>query len=68
MIHRVFRKLTPEFVKKSGYEFNVLWTNNRYVFIELNKKKDIWKDIPDYDKNVNPYLYDKNKKDVNDDI
>ena len=62
MIPIGLRRLTPYFVKKSAYDFNILWTKERYLLIELTKKPPkhkelmVYKDIPDYDKEVNPFL------------
>lgn len=59
------RVITSEFLKKNNrFNLNILWHNKKYAFIEINKKSIInykdyqsnISDIPDYDKDVNPYL------------
>lgn len=59
--------ITLEFLKKNNkFNLNILWHNEKYAFIEINKKskfdhKDYqsnlyYSDIPDYDKDANPFL------------
>ena len=51
------RRLTPELLKKSPYHFNVLCQYNNHLFVSITPKTwDPWKDIPDYDLDVNPHL------------
>ena len=62
MFNNLTRRLTPIILERSKYNFDVLWSGGKYMVIEFNEKpyKNILKTIPDYDKDVNPYLYDKN--------
>ena len=51
------RRLTPELLKKSPYHFNVLCQYNNHLFVSMTPKTaDPWKDIPEYDLEVNPHL------------
>jgi hypothetical protein len=50
------RRLTPVFVKKNPYHFDILWSKGHYVLIELNPKYPKNEDIPDYDKEANDFL------------
>lgn len=62
------RVLTSEILKKNAMSFNILWHNEKNALIEIAKKPMIdykksqkhlevdYADIPDYDKEVNPYL------------
>lgn len=62
------RIITSEILKKNRINFNILWQNEKYAFIEIAKKPMIdykkskkhleidYSDIPDYDKDVNPFL------------
>ena len=63
MLYTNIRRLTPEIIKRSSVTFDVVWANETNMFIQLNpiKPSDIWKGIPDYDKDANPYLIPSNK-------
>tara|TARA_Y100000816_G_C25789695_1_gene413882 strand:+ start:263 stop:469 length:207 start_codon:yes stop_codon:yes gene_type:complete len=52
------RRLTPEMIRNSKYHFNIVYKSNKYLFIKLSKKDIPYNldEIPDYDKNVNPFL------------
>ena len=62
------RIITSEILKKNRITFNILWQNETYAFIEIEKKTMIdckksqkhlevdYADIPEYDKDVNPFL------------
>ena len=50
------RRLTPAFVKRAPYHFDILWSKGQYVLIEINPKYPKIKDIPDYDKEANDFL------------
>ena len=47
MTYTAIRRLTPELIKYSNYHFNVIWSGEKYMLIELTKKpnKNIWNSI-----------------------
>ena len=34
------RRLTPEIVKNSKYDFNIMWNSSQFIFIKLTEKKN----------------------------
>ena len=51
------RRLTPEIVKNSKYDFNIMWGANKFLFIKLSEKKTIVPEsIYDHDKDTSPTL------------
>ena len=65
MIPPRLQQLGWKFIKKSPYKFNILWSKENYMLIELTKKQNLYKNknknskkIPDYDLEVNPFLLD----------
>ena len=66
MLFANIRRLTPDIIKKSPVTFDIIWSTETNMFIQLNPKKpsytdNIWIDIPDYDKEANPHLLVSNK-------
>ena len=61
------RTLTWQIVKNSPFNFNILWSKQNYILIELSQKPTWIKNnneddtIPDYDLDVNPHLNNINK-------
>ena len=47
MTYTAIRRLTPELIKYSNFHFNVLWSGEKYMLIELTEKpkKNIWNSI-----------------------
>lgn len=51
------RRLTPEIVKNSKYNFNIIWSSNQYMVIKLSEKKtNKTESIIDYDKDSKPII------------
>ena len=59
MLLRNLTQLSASFIQKSPYTFEILWTYGHYALIEMKPKYPPIKDIPYYDKKVQPYLLDK---------
>lgn len=53
-------RLTPEIVKNSKYDFNIIWGTNQFLCIKLSEKKtkktNKTESISGYDKHENPTL------------
>ena len=51
------RRLTPEIVKNSKYDFNIMWNSSQFIFIKLTEKKTtVFDSSSDYDKDSSPTL------------
>ena len=51
------RRLTPEIVKNSKYDFNIMWNSSQFIFIKLTEKKtNVFDSSSDYDKGSSPTL------------
>ena len=51
------RRLTPEIIKNSKYDFNIVWGSNQFIFIKLSEKKtNKFELMHDDNKDVNPMI------------
>ena len=58
MSYKTIRRLTPAIIEKSKYNFDVMWSGEKYMFIKLNEKhpNNILETGHVDDKNTTPYL------------